>query len=182
MTPQQCIEALCLRCGICCNGVLFGDVQIPNQVQAQRLRAAGLPVRSKPLGKSCCSFLPQPCPALGPDNVCTVYAQRPARCREFECALFKRVVSGTLTLSQATRVVKDTLAQANRVRQDLRWLGETHEAWPLARRFRCLKRRFPRQEITEESARVFAELSLNVHDLNMTLRLQFYPEAGVDKP
>jgi uncharacterized protein len=180
MTLDECVERLCLCCGICCDGVLFGDVRIPDPGEARRLSAAGLPVRQRRMGSSTGACLQQPCPALGKDNVCGVYRQRPTRCRQFECALFKQLLSGATTLPQAKRIVRGTLDQAEGVKDLLRFLGEAHEGWALARRFRVLKRDLPRRTLTEELAGVFADLSLRVHDLNMTLRLKFYPETRED--
>lgn len=45
--------------------------------------------------------LPQPCPHLGPDRRCSVYASRPAACVRFLCPVAAELVRGALTLEQA---------------------------------------------------------------------------------
>jgi len=172
---ERCIKGLCLSCAICCNGVLFADVRIPQPAQARALCRAGLAVR-RSRRSDATPALPQPCPALRPDNQCAFYHLRPARCREFECALLQKLISGAVDLPEARRIVAMTLENAGQVRQGLRALEETHEEWPLARRFRRVKRSFARREITEQAAATYADLTLDVHRLNMTLRHHFYPE------
>jgi len=96
---------LCNACGLCCNGVLFKDVQLQPGDDAAHLRSLGLPIREPRrvpprTGRSPHSHevrktrFPQPCAALCDGNRCRIYAERPARCREFECALFKSVAAG----------------------------------------------------------------------------------------
>jgi len=175
MSLDDCIGHLCLRCGICCNGILFGDVRIPDPAEARQLEAARLPLRGKTQGRSVCACLPQPCPALGKGNLCAVYRDRPTRCRQFECALLKQAVAGAIALPQAVRVIRETLARAQRVSALLEALGNHRSDRSLARRFRALQRALPRRALTEDSASLFADLTLQVHDLNLSLRRHFYP-------
>ena len=149
------------------------------------LRALGLPLRGgrarhPASGPSAVFKFPQPCAALCADLRCQVYAGRPARCREFECALFKSVAAGGTEPTAALKVIQQTRQQAERVRRLLRELGEASERVSLSRRFQKVKRQFdagvvPAGLDRETAYDCFAELSLAVHGLDQRLRTKFYP-------
>jgi Fe-S-cluster containining protein len=164
------IDQLCLACGICCTGVLFNDVVL-GSAEAATLSAAGLPVvrRYRRLR------LAQPCPALQPDNRCRLYQQRPARCRQFECALLRAVRAGQLDVPAAVRAIDQTRHQADRVRRLVRLLGDRNEAMALRARFKRLQRQVERHPPDEEMAAAWAALSQAMHELNLQLQRQFYP-------
>lgn len=170
-------EQLCLQCGLCCDGALFRDVELQPGDDADELRSLGLPVRA---GSSGGGKFPQPCAALCADLRCRVYADRPTRCREFECALFKSVAAGGTDPAAALKVVQQTRQQAERVRRLLRELGETSELVSLSRRFQKVKREFDAGRVPaaldrETAYDLFAQLSLAVHGLDRRLRTKFYP-------
>ena len=176
-------EQLCLACGLCCNGVLFKDVELQPGDDVKRLGSLGLPIRiarkvkrtspSKPERHD--SKFAQPCAALCDGNRCRIYAERPARCRQFECALFKSVAAGETELVAALRTVRATLRRADRVRQLLRILGDFDEHLPLSLRFNRTRRRLETGGVDDASTDAFAELTLAVHALNVVLSERFYP-------
>lgn len=177
-------EQLCLRCGICCDGTLFRDVELQPGDDVEKLRALGLPLtRSRRREGADPRKFPQPCRALCSDLRCHVYANRPARCREFECALFKAVAAGKVELPAALKTIRQTRQQAEKVQQLLRVLGDAGERISLARRFKRVKRKFDVGELpagldAETAYDRFAELSLAVHELDKRLRVKFYPEPS----
>lgn len=75
------MSALCLACGLCCDGSLFGFVPL-EPAEIAPARARGLAVIASGRG------FEQPCPALR--GGCTLYAERPAACRRFTCRLLAR--------------------------------------------------------------------------------------------
>jgi Fe-S-cluster containining protein len=164
------IDQLCLACGICCTGVLFDDVVLEPGAVAE-LGALGLPLVRR-YGRT---RLPQPCPALQSDNRCRIYPQRPARCRQFECALLRSVRAGQLDVPAALRAIDQTRHQADRVRRLLRLLGDRQDAMALRVRFKRLQRQVERHPPDEEMAAAWAALSQAMHELNLQLRRQFYP-------
>jgi len=184
---------LCLACGLCCNGVLFKDVELQPGDSAARLKALGLPVREPRHARRTTeqspdtklkqrpAKFPQPCAALCADNCCRVYARRPARCREFECALFKAVLDDDMELAAALRIVQKTRRQADKVRRLLRALGDTDEHLALSLRFKRTRRRMESSPQDEQTAGDFGELSLAVHALNLLLAGRFYPAGGPSK-
>jgi uncharacterized protein len=175
-------DQLCLHCGLCCDGTLFRDVELQPGDDAEKLRALGLPIPDPSSGLRVTSFR-QPCAGLCADLACRVYADRPTRCREFECALFKDVALEKVELPAALKVIRQTRQMAEKVRRLLRELGDAGERVSLARRFKRVKRKFDAGELPEgldaETAYdLFAELSLAVHALDMRLRTKFYPDPS----
>lgn len=164
------MEALCLECGVCCNGVLFRDVELPRGPGAEALRGYGLRLLSRRGGLR----LPQPCAALNGCR-CRVYADRPARCRDFECGLYKAVLEGRVTSVFALRAIRKTLRLGGRVRQLLQDLGCHEETLALSLRFQRVKKRLHIETVDDATANSFADLSLAVHELNLLLRGAFYP-------
>src|SRR5262245_47759228 len=92
---------LCLHCGLCCNGVIFGDVKLQPEDDAHCLAALGMPLKPIRNGHK----FAQPCHMFDGCR-CKIYAERPAHCRTFECALLKRVLSEEITMSFALRQVR----------------------------------------------------------------------------
>lgn len=170
--------SLCTQCGLCCDGTLFGRVELLPADDLDGLKDHGFRIvaRSKP------RFL-QPCPALGGDCTCRIYAQRPQQCRAFDCALLLRVQSGEVGDAAAERTIRRTRKQAARVRQLMDALGDRSDRLPLSRRFSQLRRRLEAEAEgnragSEERWELFAELTLAVHELQRQLRQEFYPSAG----
>ncbi|HEX9932649.1 MAG TPA: YkgJ family cysteine cluster protein [Allosphingosinicella sp.] len=92
-------SALCVSCGLCCNGVLFTNARAePHEVPA--VEAAGLAVSQ--VGERLQFALP--CRHLD-DGSCGIYEQRFTKCRTFRCALLKRLDSGEVRLDEAQATV-----------------------------------------------------------------------------
>lgn len=175
-------DQLCLHCGLCCDGTLFRDVELQPGDDAEKLRALGLPIPLPKSGLPVLSFR-QPCAGLCADLACRVYADRPTRCREFECALFKEVALKKVALPAALKVIRQSRQMAEKVRRLLRELGDAGERVSLARRFKRVQRKFDAGELpeglaTETAYDLFGELSLAVHALDMRLRTKFYPDPS----
>ncbi|MBY8974286.1 YkgJ family cysteine cluster protein [Rhodobacteraceae bacterium NNCM2] len=72
-------EDLCLDCGLCCDGSLFWAVPVEkDEVAPATLDRDG--------------WLRQPCACF--NGACTVYEQRPAACRAFDCRVLQTVQAG----------------------------------------------------------------------------------------
>jgi uncharacterized protein len=89
-------ERLCLSCGLCCNGDIHNWTHLRFQ-EIAHLRALGIEVIMLPEGGP--AFY-QPC-ALLDDQACTIYAQRPHACRDYECKLYRSLNSGEIDLEDA---------------------------------------------------------------------------------
>jgi hypothetical protein len=163
-------EQLCLSCGLCCNGVIFADVELQPGDTPDFLAPGGIVLRKK-RGKSC---FHQPCAALE-NGQCRVYENRPKHCRDFDCALLKNLNSGSVDFSTAQRAVRSAKKRAEKVQRLLRALGDNDESLALSVRFRRTSRRVQESELTAKAAEFFGQLSIAMHDLNFFLSRTFYP-------
>jgi hypothetical protein len=100
------LSALCLHCGLCCDGTLFNHVPL-RRTEVDVLRRLGLPVGERADGVP---TLPQPCAALK-ERCCTVYADRPEGCRRYQCYLFTALAEGEVSLEEARAVVDEAHAR-----------------------------------------------------------------------
>ena len=128
--PTDGVSQLCPNCGLCCNGVLFADVELRAGDDAGRLAELGLSLTKK---RSKLAFA-QPC-ACFDGKLCMIYADRPQRCRTFECGLLKRVQHGELDASAALKKISETKTQAEKVRALLRQLGQNDERLAMTKRY-----------------------------------------------
>jgi Fe-S-cluster containining protein len=165
--------------------VIFADVQLQAGDDPARLQALGLPLRrrqqtvGKPESESRSKKFSQPCTMFDGCR-CQIYAERPTYCREFECALLKNVNARRMESAAALRLIGTARQRAEKVRRLLRALGDTDEHLALSLRFRRTSKRIHRNEIDEQTADTFGELTLAVHDLNVLLSEVFYPGRIAD--
>jgi Fe-S-cluster containining protein len=94
-------DALCMECGLCCDGTFFGSVVVAED-ERDRLRRVGLRVVDGDGGP----VMPQRCSALR-GSVCSVYADRPKACRAYECSLRESFLAG----STSEEVARASLAR-----------------------------------------------------------------------
>jgi Fe-S-cluster containining protein len=91
--PERAAQesALCQTCGLCCEGQLFGWVELrPEEVERAKAWPVGVTTKGGEVG------FEQPC-ACFQRMRCTVYAQRPKACVDYRCMLLKRVEKGEIT-------------------------------------------------------------------------------------
>jgi Fe-S-cluster containining protein len=99
------LEVLCQSCGLCCDGSLFGRVDLePEEIEpARRHRLRVLPGARG---------FEQPCAALarrGPElgrRCCSIYEERPLACRRFACRLYERHLREGGPIEERLRVVR----------------------------------------------------------------------------
>jgi Fe-S-cluster containining protein len=127
------VEQLCPQCGLCCNGVLFGDVELQRTDNAARLAKLGLELFAKKHRRA----FNQPC-ACFDGKLCRIYADRPARCRAFECTQIQRVDQGKQSLAAAARKIREARRLAGHVAQLCRDLGSHDEMVPLNQRWTAI--------------------------------------------
>lgn len=105
-------DTLCTRCGLCCDGTLFGDVELSGRREAARLEALGLDVDADDADVE---LLALPCAGLRKTR-CSVYAHRPQCCRTFECRLLQQTERGAVTVADALASVAKARGQVTRVK------------------------------------------------------------------
>jgi Fe-S-cluster containining protein len=128
--PTGAVPQLCPNCGLCCNGVLFADVELRAGDDPGRLAELGMSLSMK---GSKLAFA-QPC-ACFDGKLCGIYADRPKRCRTFECGLLKRVETNEITANMALKKISETKKQAEKVRVLLRQLGQNDERLAMTKRY-----------------------------------------------
>jgi uncharacterized protein len=98
------LEALCLSCGLCCDGSFFDRVPLTAQ-EASDFGSTHLKQRCSQLQGTCCK----------------AYERRPLACKRFECLLFQALKDKELPLSAAQEIVlemKSKLAQQDESRAE----------------------------------------------------------------
>ena len=123
-------DTLCTRCGLCCDGTLFGDVELSGPAEAARLEVLGLDVDADDADVE---LLALPCGALRGTR-CSVYAHRPQCCRTFECRLLQEAQRGAVTTDDALARISEARAQVHQVEALLSKMNARPERMPLAER------------------------------------------------
>ena len=173
---SEIIEKLCLKCGLCCDGSLFKDVELQASDDANRLREHGLRLRkvTAPGDRQPRLRFSQPCRALGEDCRCAAYEIRPDHCRKFECLLFQAVGAGNLSLPSARRIVGEARGLTETVQSLLDQLGENDTATPLAARMRRISRDIHTGDRDANDFARFGELTVAYSQLTGLLARRFY--------
>jgi Fe-S-cluster containining protein len=102
----QLTDILCTKCGLCCDGTLFADVELAGAAEAAALEAMGLDVEDADGGEG--ALLIQPCAALNGTR-CSIYMHRPGCCRTFECRLLQEVKRGNVSVESAQEKIAAVL-------------------------------------------------------------------------
>jgi Fe-S-cluster containining protein len=166
--PADLVSTLCPACALCCNGVLFADVRLQAGDDAAQLAELGVPLKRR----GAITRFSQPCSCLE-GKLCRIYADRPARCRTFECRLLKRAVAGEVTERAALKSIQEARTCADKVRRILRELGDTVETIPLSRRYQRMMRQPIDLSADEWLINLRGELMLAVSDLAGVLEREF---------
>jgi Fe-S-cluster containining protein len=124
------VSQLCPKCGLCCNGVLFADVELRKGDDVQRLVKLGLSLKKK--GRQ--QAFVQPC-ACFDGELCRIYAERPKRCRTFECGFLKRVQAGELDADAALKMIAYARRQVEKVCKLLRYANSDDGQLALSHRY-----------------------------------------------
>ncbi len=123
-------DTLCTRCGLCCDGTLFGDVELTGPAEAARLEILGLDVDTDDADAE---LLALPCAGLRGTR-CSVYAHRPQCCRTFECRLLQETQRGVVTTELALVRIAEARVQLRRVKALLSKMEARPVRLPLAER------------------------------------------------
>ena len=130
---MSAIDQLCPSCGLCCNGVLFGDVELQLGDDARKLAAQGVELFTKGRKK----VFNQPCACLVV-GLCKIYEDRPKRCRSFDCRALQRVQLGKITVAAARKAIADAKRRSGEVLRLVRAMGNADETQPLNRRYAAI--------------------------------------------
>ncbi len=159
-------DTLCTRCGLCCDGTLFAEVELSGRAEATQLEAMGLEIDSDGALES----LPLPCAALKGTR-CSVYAHRPHVCRTFECRLLKDVRAGDVTVDEALVSITDTHKQLAHLRALLAGMGQRASKLPLRERIAEALAREPSSDAAKQARR--DELGMAMEAVEESIRGTF---------
>jgi hypothetical protein len=164
---MNAVDQLCPNCGLCCDSTLFADVELRPGDDAKKLEKLGLSLHKK--GKSKIAFA-QPC-ACFDGKLCGIYADRPTRCRLFECGLLKRVQADKMSASAALKKISEAKALAKKVRGLLRSLGQSPEKLALMNSYTAAMSE--PIDLADNSTRQRRKLMLAVEELMQVLQRDF---------
>lgn len=101
-----------MACGLCCDGTIFSEVPLHSDAEAGRLVARGIEIFQdrKP------AALRQPCAAYK-NCACSIYAERPDKCRAFQCILLKRFEANEVSGSDALKIIHDARSLRDEVKR-----------------------------------------------------------------
>ena len=167
------VAKLCPACGLCCNGVLFGDVELQPTDNTALLRKLGLVLIAK--GRKQC--FSEPCACLD-GKLCRIYRDRPNRCRTFECGLLKRVQKGQISVSGALKSISAARATVKEVLGLVRRLGNTEENVPLNHRYAAITALPIDLKKGGDFSKLRRELTLAVAKLTRRLERDFLQGCG----
>ena len=165
---EPLVSELCPSCGLCCNGVLFGDVELRRGDNAKHLAELGMELSRK--GRKEC--FNQPCTCFD-GKWCQIYPERPQRCRRFECKLLKQVQAGEVAVPTALKSITEARRQAEAVRKLVRELGHVDERVPLNRRYAAAVAEPIDLAAGDQRVEQRSELMLGVYRLTQILRRNF---------
>ena len=159
---------LCPECGLCCSGVLFGDVRLTPSDDPLALEAAGLRLLQL---KGQRRFR-QPC-ACFDGRLCEIYGQRPVRCRNFECHTLKQTRSAEIDSAEALRRIRHARQLAAKVTEMLTAMGQTCDSMSMTARYKEIMDRPIDLEAGHDDAELRGQLMLAVHDLMQCVHRDF---------
>jgi hypothetical protein len=159
--PSSVATRLCAACGMCCNGVLFHAGVLQEGDSERALSALGLKIKRR---GSPPHFL-QPCTAHR-DSCCTIYDQRPQRCRLFNCRQLLGVNAGDITETSALEKIHDAKSRTARVENLIARVAETNPR-------RSLAQRCANALTTDVRTPLHDELDAAMKDLESLLKAEF---------
>jgi len=147
---------------------MFELVRLQPADSPKELAALGLKLKRK-RGTTC---FQQPCSAFRGSH-CAIYAQRPERCRVFECRQLQQVATGDTTEGEALQKIEAAREQAAHVTELLSRLGERSSRRRLKQRCEDALAQPAAVFGSPDSASVLAMLSQSISALEALLDADF---------
>lgn len=174
-TPDSSDSAasrLCTACGMCCNGTLFHMVMIAPEDSVERLYFNGLKLSRTRKKKEL--YIQQPCNAFK-NCQCSIYPDRPTRCRLFECGQLKAVASGKITEEEAGARIREALARVRALEELFLLAGETCANFPLIDRHFKLTKYPLEDDAPPEDVALREEIERSMEELEALFKQHFRP-------
>jgi len=105
-----------MACGLCCDGTLFHRVALRPEEDAAAFASRGIQISTTmpPAFKQRCTVYR--------NRSCSIYADRPHACRQFRCALLRRLEAGKISQWDALKIVREAAALRDELREGMRAL------------------------------------------------------------
>ncbi|HEY4166547.1 MAG TPA: YkgJ family cysteine cluster protein [Reyranella sp.] len=167
-SPPTDESSLCLSCGLCCSGAIFGRVPVEQDDDVAWLDAAGVA-----LSVNCGEReFKLPCPAHD-GRQCQVYASRPAACRDYRCDLLRRVTGGEIAHVEALGIIGEAVRLNRNLLQAIRDVAPGDSSrMPRARLLRHFSERLESASEPEARRRI-ANIVVQILGLDGYLRRNF---------
>jgi len=121
------------------------------------------------------TYIQQPCPAHK-ESHCTIYSQRPERCRLFECRQIKKLGCGEIDEREAKEKIDEALSRVKEINAFLLRSGKTDLKRPLSKR--CEKVLLDPDETLDPSGKPMQKSKL----LKMKMELYAFLDAEFRLP
>lgn len=165
---------LCTACGMCCDGTMFQVVHLQPGDQPAELGKLGLKIRSRAMG----FFMEQPCPALR-DTRCTVYDQRPTRCRLFHCQQLRLLEAGQSSEADVMSMIDSARALVAQVSELILQNGLREDGQALIDRFERVVSTPVDADLEPDLAKAREQLKDVMSRLRLLLNRHFRPPPPV---
>jgi len=164
------VESICVGCGMCCDGTMYRNVEVGGDDRLERLETAGLLLSTR----DDVTAFRQPCSVFG-GGCCSVYADRPAVCRDYRCLLLRRYEAGEATYDDARALIGRTIALRDRVRAGLDQLVSPDAPEALQGLYRLMTAKLEGLPDPAAARRERSGLLLDVAALRVLLSREFEP-------
>ncbi len=161
---------VCVHCGMCCDGTMYGTVDLDANDQLHVIETAGLKLTTE----NEVTFFRQPCTAFGGGR-CSIYDGRPSVCRWYRCLLLRRVEAGEIAGDDARALVASTISMRDRVRSGLMAYLGTEDREPLQSLYRRMLAKLETEPDPAAARREHGELLFSVVALRVILAREFEP-------
>ncbi|MBK8092022.1 MAG: alcohol dehydrogenase catalytic domain-containing protein [Verrucomicrobiaceae bacterium] len=172
-TAAEAASRLCAACGMCCDGTLFQIVRMQPSDRPGRLMELGARIRRKN-GES---FMEQPCAALRQGG-CSIYSERPVRCRAFRCEQLRRLELHARTEAECLSSIRSARALVERVKGLLEECGQRDDGSALVEQYERAIATRPSPHLEPEMTKNRQLLDVAMHDLKSMLNHDFHPRMS----
>jgi Fe-S-cluster containining protein len=167
-SDAQAVSRLCNACGMCCDGVLFPTVQLQPGESSRQLITRGMKLKHK--DRHLCII--QPCQAHR-GGQCTIYEDRPQRCRLFECRQIKHFNLGIISESVALEKIREARRYVTQANALIEQLGSANAKRSLSKRCKLVLAEPLDAAAEPEKARLRDELAAAMENLEGLLEAEF---------
>jgi hypothetical protein len=148
---------------------MFPTVQLQPADVASALKTLGLRIQHKKR----CDFFDQPCSAFK-NSICSIYEERPVRCRAFQCQQLKRLAQGEITEEAVLNNIREARRKIDFVKKLLYRLGPTNIRKPLFQQYQQIVANPADSSAGKKIVEDRVQLDASFSNLNDYLKQEFH--------